>query len=144
MWNGSGLDWRKRVGWNSVAYSAECKIARVLRPETKMPDYRRYCVPGGSYFFTVNWLERYPNDRLTRPIEICGRRFGRSDRCGHCTSMLCYLITCIASLHCRQAMMMFRRAGDSSKPYLGTEWQRWEALGRARTHVTPYRAVDLG
>jgi putative transposase len=35
-----------------------------------MLDYRRYRVPGGYYFFTVNWLERYQNDRLTRPIEI--------------------------------------------------------------------------
>jgi putative transposase len=29
-----------------------------------MPDYRRYRVPGGTYFFTVNLLERYPNDLL--------------------------------------------------------------------------------
>lgn len=25
---------------------------------TAMPDYRRYRVPGGTYFFTVNLLER--------------------------------------------------------------------------------------
>jgi putative transposase len=35
-----------------------------------MPDYRRYRVPGGTYFFTVNLLERYPNDLLVRHIEI--------------------------------------------------------------------------
>jgi putative transposase len=35
-----------------------------------MPNYRRYRVLGGTYFFTVNLLERYPNDLLIRPIEI--------------------------------------------------------------------------
>jgi len=34
-----------------------------------MPDYRRNFVPGGSYFFTVNLLERYPNDLLTRHVD---------------------------------------------------------------------------
>ncbi len=34
-----------------------------------MPDYRRYRVPGGTYFFTVYLLERYPNDLLVRYIE---------------------------------------------------------------------------
>lgn len=35
-----------------------------------MPDYRRYRIPGGSCFFTVNLLERYPNDLLTRHIDV--------------------------------------------------------------------------
>ena len=35
-----------------------------------MPDYRRYRVAGGTYFFTVNLLQRYPNDLLVRPIEL--------------------------------------------------------------------------
>lgn len=35
-----------------------------------MPDYRRYRVPGGTYFLTVNLLERYPNDRLVRHIDV--------------------------------------------------------------------------
>ena len=35
-----------------------------------MPDYRRYRVAGGTYFFTVNLLERYPNDLLVRHIEL--------------------------------------------------------------------------
>jgi putative transposase len=35
-----------------------------------MPDYRRYHVPGGAYFFTVNLLERYPNDLLIRRIDL--------------------------------------------------------------------------
>lgn len=34
-----------------------------------MLDYRRNFVPGGSLFFTVNLLERNPNDLLTRHIE---------------------------------------------------------------------------
>lgn len=33
-----------------------------------MPNYRRFRVPGGTYFFTVNLLERYPNDLLVRHI----------------------------------------------------------------------------
>jgi putative transposase len=35
-----------------------------------MPDYRRYRVPGGTYFFTLNLLERYPNDLLIRHIDL--------------------------------------------------------------------------
>jgi putative transposase len=35
-----------------------------------MPDYRRYRVAGRTYFFTVNLLQRYPNDLLARPIEF--------------------------------------------------------------------------
>ena len=35
-----------------------------------MPDYLRYRLPGGTYFFTVNLLQRYPNDLLVRHIDI--------------------------------------------------------------------------
>ena len=35
-----------------------------------MPDYRRYRIPGGTYFFTVNLLERHPNDLLIRHIDV--------------------------------------------------------------------------
>ena len=35
-----------------------------------MPDYRRYRVPGGCYFFTVNLLERFPNDTLIRHVDL--------------------------------------------------------------------------
>ncbi|MCG8360498.1 MAG: transposase [Kiloniellales bacterium] len=35
-----------------------------------MPDYRRYRVPGGCFFFTVNLLERHGNDLLTRRIDL--------------------------------------------------------------------------
>jgi putative transposase len=34
-----------------------------------MPDYRRTWIPGGTYFFTVNLLERKRNDLLVRHIE---------------------------------------------------------------------------
>jgi putative transposase len=34
-----------------------------------MPDYRRLRIPGGTYFFTVNLLERYPNDLLVRHVD---------------------------------------------------------------------------
>jgi putative transposase len=35
-----------------------------------MPDFRRYLVPGGCYFFTVNLLERRGNALLTERIEL--------------------------------------------------------------------------
>jgi len=35
-----------------------------------MPNYRRYRVPGDCYFFTVNLLERHPNDLLVRHIDL--------------------------------------------------------------------------
>ncbi|MFH0344673.1 MAG: transposase, partial [Chromatiales bacterium] len=35
-----------------------------------MPDYRRYRLSGGTYFFTVNLLERYPHDLLLRRIDV--------------------------------------------------------------------------
>jgi len=35
-----------------------------------MPDYRRYRIPGGTYFFTVNLLERHANDLLIRHIDV--------------------------------------------------------------------------
>lgn len=35
-----------------------------------MPDYRRALVPGASWFFTVNLLERRGNDLLVRHIDV--------------------------------------------------------------------------
>jgi putative transposase len=35
-----------------------------------MPDYRRAWHPGGTYFFTVNLLQRQSNDLLVRHIEL--------------------------------------------------------------------------
>mgnify|MGYP000190877082 FL=1 len=35
-----------------------------------MPNYRRAFIPGGTYFFTVNLLQRHDNDLLTREINL--------------------------------------------------------------------------
>lgn len=35
-----------------------------------MPDYRRVWLPGGTYFFTVNLLQRHNNDLLIRHINL--------------------------------------------------------------------------
>ncbi len=35
-----------------------------------MPNYRRNRIPGGSYFFTVNLLERYQNRLLIDEIDL--------------------------------------------------------------------------
>jgi putative transposase len=35
-----------------------------------MPNYRRNWVPGGTFFFTVNLLERGDNDLLVRHIDL--------------------------------------------------------------------------
>ena len=34
-----------------------------------MPNYRRAWHPGGTYFFTVNLLQRHGNDLLLRHID---------------------------------------------------------------------------
>ena len=35
-----------------------------------MPDYRRAWHPGGTYFFTVNLLQRQGNDLLVRHVDL--------------------------------------------------------------------------
>jgi putative transposase len=45
-----------------------------------MPDYRRAWQPGGTYFFTVNALERHGNDLLTRNIEVLRQVVGQVRR----------------------------------------------------------------
>lgn len=35
-----------------------------------MPNYRRAFIPGGTWFFTVNLLERHANDLLVREIDL--------------------------------------------------------------------------
>ncbi len=35
-----------------------------------MPNYRRAFVPGGTWFFTVNLLQRRGNDLLVRKIDL--------------------------------------------------------------------------
>lgn len=42
-----------------------------------MPNYRRAFVPGGTWFFTVNLLQRHHNDLLLREVDLlrdCVRR----------------------------------------------------------------------
>jgi hypothetical protein len=54
-----------------LADDAPLWIRLTLRPLERgfpIPDYRRYHVPGGCYFFTVNLVERRGNDLLTRHI----------------------------------------------------------------------------
>ena len=47
-----------------------------------MPDYRRTWCPGGTYFFTVNLLQRHNNDLLTRNIDSL-RRVVKSVKARH-------------------------------------------------------------
>ena len=47
-----------------------------------MPDYRRAWLQGGTYFFTVNALQRHGNDLLTRHIDAL-RDVVRQVRRGH-------------------------------------------------------------
>jgi len=47
-----------------------------------MPDYRRAWHPGGTYFFTVNLLQRQGNNLLTRHIDLL-RQTVRSVRQRH-------------------------------------------------------------
>ena len=35
-----------------------------------MPNYRRAFIPGGTYFFTVNLLQRHDNNLLIREINL--------------------------------------------------------------------------
>ena len=38
-----------------------------------MPDYLRAWLPGGTFFFTVNLLQRQGNELLTRHIDVLRR-----------------------------------------------------------------------
>lgn len=38
--------------------------------QNTMPNYRRAYIPGGTWFFTVNLLQRHSNNLLVREIEI--------------------------------------------------------------------------
>ena len=35
-----------------------------------MPNYRRAFIPGGTWLFTINLLQRHNNDLLIREIEL--------------------------------------------------------------------------
>ena len=38
-----------------------------------MPDYLRAWLPGGTFFFTLNLLQRQGNELLTRHIDVLRR-----------------------------------------------------------------------
>ena len=62
-----------------------------------MPDYRRYRVPGSTYFFTINLLERRA-DLLVRHIEPLREavKCTRADLPLHIDASVGFPITCIA------------------------------------------------
>ena len=45
-----------------------------------MPDYRHVFHPGGTYFFTVNLLQRHDNDLLVRHIDLLRESVGNVRR----------------------------------------------------------------
>jgi putative transposase len=53
-----------------------------IKEDLAMPNYRRVYHPGGTYFFTVNLLERSGNDLLVRHID-CLRQSVRKVRMKH-------------------------------------------------------------
>lgn len=89
-----------------------------------MPDYRRYRVAGGTYFFTVNLLER-KNDLLVRHVDVLrdavrGVREDRRLRQGEAESqpndiptrpLFGFDVISVASLHCSLVFSLrrFRR-----------------------------------
>lgn len=81
-----------------------------------MPDYRRFRVPGGNYFFTVNLLERYPNDLLVRHVDILRSvvRRVREKRPFHATPRSYCRTTCMAYGPCRRATTISPIGGGSS------------------------------
>lgn len=44
-----------------------------------MSNYRRAFILGGTWFFTVNLLQRYQNDLLIREIDLLRETARRSD-----------------------------------------------------------------
>ena len=62
-----------------------------------MPDYRRYRVPRGTYFFTINLLEPR-TDLLVRHIEPLREAVKCTEQIDRSISMpgSCFPITCIA------------------------------------------------
>ena len=76
-----------------------------------MPDYRRYRIPGCTYFFTVNLLERYPNGLLMS----FGKQAKKPANAGLFTLILgwFFLTTCIVFGHYLKAMMIIPTAGES-------------------------------
>jgi hypothetical protein len=81
-----------------------------------MPDYRRNGVPGGTYFFTVNLLDRR-SDLLVKQIDILRdavrrRALGRPSTSTPGSS---FPITCIVYGPCLRATPISPRGGAQSK-----------------------------
>ena len=62
-----------------------------------MPNYRRMWVPGGTYFFTVNLLERRRR-LLVERIDALGRAFRSAQVDRHYTMVACVVLP--DHLHC--------------------------------------------
>lgn len=84
-----------------------------------MPDYRRFRIPGGTYFFTVNLLER-KQDLLVRISMNCAKRCGLPGGNGRFISMpgWCYPTICTRYGHCRRGMTILPTAGRASRSAL--------------------------
>jgi hypothetical protein len=51
--------------------------AAAARHAGGVPNYRRLWIPGGTWFFTVNLLERHENDLFVRAIDLLRRCIAR-------------------------------------------------------------------
>lgn len=84
-----------------------------------MPDYRRNRVPGGTFFFTVNLLDRR-SDLLVIQTDACGMRLGGSAPAPGSTTQYSKPVSCnLLSILCLEhdvgnSEAAFRKAGSSS------------------------------
>lgn len=62
-----------------------------------MSNYRRAFVPGGTWFFTVNLLQRHGNDLLVREIETRARWYAG---CGNGIHSRLMWVVLPEHLHC--------------------------------------------
>lgn len=77
-----------------------------------MPDFRRYRVPGGCYFFIANLLERRGNILLTDRVDLLREAVRRVRRSRPFTiDASSFPIICTPFGHCRQATTTSRPAG---------------------------------
>jgi hypothetical protein len=83
-----------------------------------MPDYRRNRVPGGTFFFTVNLLDRH-SDLLVSQIDALRNAVsaGARPRAFPHRRLSCFPTTCTACGPCRKAMPIPPVAGARSRPH---------------------------
>ena len=77
-----------------------------------MPNYRRAYIPGGTWFFTVNLLQRRGNDLLVREIDLL-RRTVRRVRKNHPFHIDAWVVL-PEHLHCALTLPSGANAGNSS------------------------------